>query len=167
MDLVSQNDKYSYIRFFCDWVLHTEKTRNLDAVREDFFKIALDIEEQEKKTIIQLIMEENKKPIAEFVDFVKLRKQLEILFKKNNINTDLIIGDYNWHSLRNLLFRILANQRIDFKNSPVRGIKSLNFIEVRKEMYGTLLEIEFLEKGALRKKPYIFADIEPNFKICN
>ena len=38
LDRMNRSEDYEYIRFFCDWVLHTEKTRNLDIIRDDIDK---------------------------------------------------------------------------------------------------------------------------------
>jgi hypothetical protein len=165
LDRTGQSDKYAFIRFFCDWVLHTEKTQNLKIVRDDFEKIAIDIEAQGKKSIVQLIVGSDTRSIEQFVDFVKLRAQLGNLFQKNKIVNSLIVDDDNWFSMRNLLFRVLADQPIDFKDKPVRDIKSMHFSEIRKELYGCLLCIGYMKDGLIKERHYVFADNHPNFKI--
>ena len=165
LDRVHRRNKYTYVRFFCDWVMHTEKTQNLEVISDDFSKIAADIESQTKKSIVQLILAGDRHPFAEFTSFEKLRTELSKLFSENNISGGLTGDDHNWFSLRNLLFRILADQPVDFGNRPIRNIKSIRFNEVKKDLYGCILIIEFIQEGILTKKRYIFADDHPNFKI--
>ncbi len=165
LERADQPIEYDYIRFFCDWVLHTEKTRNLEVIRDDFEKIAADLELQEKKSIIQSIMDLSERPISQFADFVKLRIQLGKFFQKKGVANSFTTDDSNWYSLRNLLFRILADQMIDFQDNPVRGIKSMRFSDIRKDLFGCFLDVEFIENGVIKKKRYAFADHQPNFKI--
>ncbi len=166
LDKKDYTGEYVYVRFFCDWVVHTEKTQKLNVVREDFEKIAKDLELQEKKSVVELIMDENERPIDQFVDFIRLREQIADFFNKEDISRNFVNNDQNWYSLRNLLFRILADQKIDFGDKPVKNIKSLCFREVRKELYGCLLDIEFVKNSKPEKRSFIFANDEPNFRIC-
>lgn len=155
----------AYIKFFCDWIMHTEKTYNLDVIRADFDKIAADMESQEKKPIVRLIAEEERHPFAKFVSFAKLRDELNELFSKNGITDNLTTDDTNWCSLRNIAFRILADQPIDFGDKPVRGIRSFSFNEVRNDLYGCILVIGYIKGGVTTKWVSAFVDNEPNFTI--
>lgn len=165
LDRIDQQNRYTYIRFFCDWILHTEKTYHLDVMHDDFDKIAADIEIQAQKSITQLILDANRHPFAEFASFTKLREELASLLSEEGINDNLTTENDNWFSLRNLLFRVLADQKIDFGNNPVRGIKFIEFREVKKYLYGCILVVGFIEKGAVKVEPYIFVDDKPNFEF--
>lgn len=165
IDRVKQKEDYLYIKFFCDWILHTEKTRNLDVVRDDFENIASDFEFEEGKTIGELIRSGREYEINKFVRLRKLREQITKFLNNNRILDIFTTNDHNWCALRNLLFRVLAEQKIDFGTRPIRSIKSLCFTEVREDLYGSLLLVECIKNGKLIKRPFIFADDHSDFEI--
>lgn len=166
-DRLNSTEESKYIRFFANWIVHTQIDRKntLEIVRDDFDKIALDLESQNAKTIIQLISEGAPHPFAEFISLLQLKSEVQNFFIRNGISKNLTEVDTHWNSLRNLLFRILSDQSIDFKDKPVRGIKMLTIHEPRPELYGCLLNVEFIDGEKIKSTPYIFCDSDPNFSI--
>jgi len=169
IDKTSKNKDHQYIRFVANWIVHTklEREGTLALLYDDFEKIAEDLESQNGKTILQLLVEGETNSFATFVSFNKLRQELINFFSSRGIPNDLLEEDTNWCALRNLLFRILADQPLDFNKKPIKGIASIHFDKVSADIFGCILVVDFIkEQRTSYSKKFIFGDpSNPNFII--
>lgn len=114
--------EYKNIKFYCDWTLHTEKTRNFIGIEDIFEKIYLDC----KKQIENNVRYPSAPSLISFLYFEVLKDNLLILFTRHNIPTKMLEQDQIWISFIKRLLEILTDQPI--KNTPNSHLKEICII---------------------------------------
>lgn len=107
------------LRFYCDWTIHTEKTRITDNMRTIMEQVFQDIKAQ----ITNPAMTQAMSPVMQFAYMDKLKDEMNRFLKDRNINTILI--NNGWLSFIQLLVRVLENQPI---KNPTNDIELFSFL---------------------------------------
>jgi len=81
---------YLLLRFYCDWVVHTEKTQHVDHIASVVQKVYDGVKDQIEKSPYPL---SGRAPIAKFIYMDELKSQMESLFKKENLPSNLFQKD--------------------------------------------------------------------------
>lgn len=99
--------KYSLLRFFCDWVLHIE-INNLSPAREILNRIAT---EHKSKEFIGTSIE--------FISFDHLRNEMLNFFKEKDINlpSEWLINHEKWNSFRKIFSNIIKDCPLKIKSN--------------------------------------------------
>lgn len=114
-----ETDDFPLLRFYCDWTVHTEKTRiteNMRLIMDEVFKDA-------KSHIEAPAMRQAMSPVMQFAYMDKLKDQLARFLEERGLNTDLV-GD-GWISFIGVLVKVLENQPI---NNPTDDVTQFAFI---------------------------------------
>jgi len=114
-----QTGDFSLLRFYCDWTVHTEKTRitdNMRAVMGILYKDA-------KSHIEAPALREAMSPVMQFAYMDKLKDQITRFLKDRGLSSSLV--NDGWISFIGVLVRVLENQPI---NDPTEDIAVFSFI---------------------------------------
>lgn len=114
-----QRGDFSLLRFYCDWTVHTEKTRITDDMRSIMNVVYKDA----KSHIETPAMREAMSPVMQFAYMDKLKEQMASFLEQRGLNMALV-GD-GWLSFVQLLVKVLENQPI---NDPTDDIASFSFV---------------------------------------
>lgn len=107
------------LRFYCDWTVHTEKTKITDNIRTIMDKVFQDVKSQiEQPYSVQAMS-----PVMQFAYMDKLKDEMFRFLKNRDMNTDLV-GNH-WLPFVQLLVRVLENQPI---KNPTDEIELFSFI---------------------------------------
>jgi hypothetical protein len=98
--------EFSLLRFYCDWIVHTEKTRGLAHIAPVVQKVFDDV-----KTQIQQKPFSGNSAILDFIYMDGLRNEMEGLFKKEGLPLNLFQKD-SWISFLATMVQILTDQPI-------------------------------------------------------
>ena len=110
---------YKSIKFYCDWTLHTEKTRSFSGLENVFEEIYSDC-----KNHIELAPQViQARKLVEFVYFQHLRERMRLFFDEYGFNKRLLDDDDKWDSFIINLLNVLADQ-------PIRNIPSDKITEI-------------------------------------
>jgi hypothetical protein len=114
-----QTGDFSLLRFYCDWILHTEKTgitENIRLIMEEVFKDA-------KSHIEAPAMQQEMSPVMQFAYMNNLKEQMVHFLEERGLNS-AIVND-GWISFIGILVKVLENQPI---NDPTDDISVFSFI---------------------------------------
>lgn len=119
-DVVDKN-KHELIKFYCDWVLHVDKRKIVDSIKDIMNNIDRCIPKDKSK--IPFIIN-NKMPDLRFTYMDNLRKEMKLFFEEININYKALYSDSCWIRVITLLTEFLTNSPII---DPNVNIKSFSF----------------------------------------
>lgn len=109
LDHAYSNPKsYSLLRFYCDWIVHTEKNRNLTHIAPLVQQIYDDVKVQIEKGPLAATRHPG---IVQFIYMEELRNEMEGLFKKENLPLDLF-QKAPWVAFIATVVQVLTNQPI-------------------------------------------------------
>lgn len=109
------------VKFYCDWLLHSQKDRITSEMKNAFEKMYIEIVFVLDNPIRQGI----KKDINNFIYFSQLRKELSILLTSNNLLEQITKNNDIWLDLIRFLVKLLEEQPI---NKPISKIVSFEYI---------------------------------------
>lgn len=117
--LEHEKDKESLLlRFYCDWIVHTEKDRITDDIREMMVEIYKTVKNEiERPYSVQAMS-----PVMQFAYMDKLKAEMEKFLTDRGIDKTLI--DTGWLEFVKILVKVLENQPI---NKPTGDIKLFSF----------------------------------------
>ena len=114
-----QDGDFSLLRFYCDWTVHTEKTRitdNMRSIMDAVFKDA-------KSHIEAPAMRGSMSPVMQFAYMDKLKEQMGSFLKARGLNTAIVSN--SWLPFVQLLVKVLENQPI---NNPTDDVVLFSFV---------------------------------------
>lgn len=120
----SEQEKFSLIKFYGDWLSHTQKDRIPESIKVIMGKI-----DQAVPTIEYL--NEHQNMWAEYLKFVymdELREELRNLFDRVNLPKDFINDNIRWLNFAHFLITALIDQPII---DPVPSINRFAFLWVK------------------------------------
>lgn len=112
-------DPLTLLRFYCDWTLHTEKTKITDNMKAIMSEVFNDIKAQ----IENPAMRQSMSPVMQFAYMDKLKDGLKQFFEQRNI-TPILVGD-GWLPFIQLLVKVLQNQPI---KNPIDDVLLFSFL---------------------------------------
>jgi hypothetical protein len=117
--LEHEKDKESLLlRFYCDWIVHTEKDRITDDIREMMVAIYKTVKSEiERPYSVQAMS-----PVMQFAYMDKLKDEMGKFLADRGIDKALI--DSGWLEFVKILVKVLENQPI---NKPTTDIKLFSF----------------------------------------
>lgn len=125
LDRLKEDDQskesYFLIRFYCDWIVHTSKTKITLEIKDVMEKIDKFIPKDKKK--YSLLASVNQ-PDIRFVYMDKLRIELELFLKDYDLPNSLVSNENKWLLFIQTLIRVLADQPI---LNPIENIESFYF----------------------------------------
>lgn len=114
------NGKYSLLRFYCDWTVHTRKDRITKEMKKIMTEVYINIKKEiETKRFVQ----ENE--VIKFIYMQQLRKETADFFTEINLFDELVKNDKAWLFFLKLFVKILEDQPII---EPISEIKTFCFI---------------------------------------
>lgn len=119
IDREKNSVKYPLLKFYTDWIVHTEK----DHITTEIRQIMEEMYETAKAEIINSLKRKSGSPIIRFAYMEDLYKEMEQFLKKYNINTALT-GKEVWLQFVQLLVKVLQNQPI---KNPIDDVVSFYF----------------------------------------
>ncbi|MBI2036590.1 hypothetical protein HYT17_03095 [Candidatus Microgenomates bacterium] len=125
--------KFPLVRFYCDWTVHTKKDRSLQAIKEIVDRIDGCFSIQSHYLL-------KSDEIFNFLKMAELRKEFNQLFKRYNLQTNILGGDISWASFVDTLTKALSEQPI---LNPKAGIKSISLVPFGKGR--NAINIEFTD----------------------
>ncbi|HEY1646189.1 MAG TPA: hypothetical protein VGF75_07570 [Candidatus Saccharimonadales bacterium] len=121
---------YRNIKFYCDWSLHTRKSRNFQGLERVFDEIYQDCKshiEHESSVV-------SAPRLVDFIYFDNLRIHLRVLFEAYSLPTEMIDDQSYWVSFCKRLLEILVDQPIT--NIPHAGLKEICVIGANDQSAG-------------------------------
>ena len=106
------------LRFYCDWIVHTEKDRITDDIRE----MMVEIHKAVKSEIERPYTVQAMSPVMQFAYMDKLKEEMEKFLTDRDIDKTLI--ENGWLEFVKILVKVLENQPI---NKPTDDIKLFSF----------------------------------------
>ena|SRR2546426_1138790 len=117
-----QTKKHRLLRFYCDWAVHTEKSR----ITEEIRVIVADIFEAAKDHIENGWMREGSSRLMNFAHMKDLQSEMQSFLSDRGISSALVQGD-QWVHFVELLVKVLENQPI---LNPTDTVESFAFLPV-------------------------------------
>ena len=114
------NGRYPLLRFYCDWAVHTEKSRATHVIR----KIMEDLYEDAKKILANPAMTRSGSPVMGFAYMENLKDEIKAFHEAHELPTDLR-NENGWINFVSLLVKVLENQPII---RPTADIANFSFI---------------------------------------
>lgn len=114
-----QTGDFSLLRFYCDWTVHTEKTKitdNMRSIMEAVFKDA-------KSHIEAPVMRKSMSEVMQFAYMNKLKDQMRAFLEQRGLSMTLIGA--GWLPFVQLLVKVLENQPI---NNPTDNVAAFSFV---------------------------------------
>ncbi len=111
--------EYGNIKFYCDWAMHTAKSRSFQGLEETFELIYQDC----KRHIEDEWATAQSKGLINFLYFTELQKHLLILYEQFKLPKKMLEDDSVWISFIMRLLGILTDQPIT--NIPNKHIKEI------------------------------------------
>ncbi|MCX6741169.1 MAG: hypothetical protein NTY61_02100 [Candidatus Parcubacteria bacterium] len=111
---------FTLLRFYCDWTVHTEKTRITDNMRTIMEYVFQDIEAQIKNPAMVQAMS----PVMQFAYMDKLKDEMKRFLEDHNVNTAL--ANDGLLSFIKFLVKVLENQPI---KHPTEDIELFSFLQ--------------------------------------
>jgi len=99
---------YALLRFYCDWIVHTEKTRSLEHIAPLVQKVYVGIKTQIEQGPYSL---SERPPIVEFIYMDSLKEEMISLFEKEGLPKDLFEKDA-WNNFVAAVVQVLVDQPI-------------------------------------------------------
>jgi len=119
-----QQNTFPLIRFYCDWVVHTEKTKITNEMRVIMDEIFRDAKSQIENPAMTRVMP----PVIQFAYMKDLHKEIEQFLRESNVNIALADKD-SWLQCVQLLVKVLENQPI---KNPTDDVISFSFASTAK-----------------------------------
>jgi hypothetical protein len=119
LDRMNDN-RYPVLRFYCDWGLHTEKSRNLSHIAPQI-KLMYDSIEEQIKAAPALYRNDI---IRKFYSMEVLRDEIKKLFTELGIPTSLVDNESTWKAFWKLFAKVLTDQPIF---NPIPEVKQVVF----------------------------------------
>lgn len=114
-----RNGDFTLLRFYCDWTVHTDKTRITESMKSAMQEIFQDIKYQMKMPVVA----QTNSSVTRFVYMEALRAEMKRFLEEHNINLNLV--DNGWMSFVKVLVKVLENQEM---LSPTDDIVSFTFL---------------------------------------
>lgn len=143
-------EKYAILRFYCNWALHTCKSRDNQAILEIVEKIERSIINGHKFQKTKTFFPDDESPLK-FISLEGLKEEMEKLFNDNGL-PKTIFQERNWSNFRDSLIPVLVNQPI--KNLP-GSVDSIYFLPSRK---GVAILIVQFKDGTIYKIANYFGE---------
>ena len=117
---------YPVLRFYCDWTVHTEKSKITPEIKMIMHGIDQCIRHRsvEKEQKGYVIVDEEKDPLEKFIGMSQLRQEMKCFFIECGFPLRLINNDKNWKSFKKLFKEVLALQPII---KPLENIELFSF----------------------------------------
>jgi len=109
-----QRGSFTLLRFYCDWTVHTEKTRITESMETVMNEVYKDVKEQLENPAMTKAMS----PVMKFAYMENLRSEMRCFFKKHEIDISLTKEEL-WIPFIGLLIKILENQPIHKPNNKI------------------------------------------------
>lgn len=103
-----KNTGYPLLRFYCDWVVHTKKSQNLQHIAPIVRKVYDDVKTQIEQSSFPL---PGKSEVVGFIYMDALKMEMEDLFKKESLPLSLFVKK-DWISFIGSLVQVLTDQPI-------------------------------------------------------
>lgn len=130
------NRKYSLLRFYADWSVHTAKDKINAEIRTIMEKILADIKADQPLSALC------------FMSKIEMKQEMKLFLQEYNLPCDLVSLE-NWNSVQLILPNILADQPINF---PCAGMQMFAFKPVENSQVVAKIKYE--------KTPAVFDTIE-------
>jgi hypothetical protein len=120
LDREHPRDRFAKVRFYCDWMVHTQKDRNQDAIRDSM------------EELNDCLNNDSQHPQEDFMSFfslVELRKEMFNLFEIHGLRTQVCQDDRYWNCFVDVFIQVLSDQPI---TNPINGISSIAFVPEKK-----------------------------------
>jgi hypothetical protein len=116
LDREHPKDRFAKVRFYCDWMVHTQKDGNQDAVRDIM---------EELNDCLNNDNQHLQEDIMSFFSLVELRKEMFNLFKIHGLQTQICQDDGYWNRFVDEFIQVLTDQPI---TKPINGVSSVAFV---------------------------------------
>lgn len=111
--------QYKTLKFYCDWLLHTQK----DRFHSEMKQYIKEIYEFAVKHIKNPMHLEYSKKIGELIYFEELKKDLDKIFSDKGISKKILEGE-TWLNLIRVIVKLLEDQSL---MNPIDEIRSIVF----------------------------------------
>lgn len=110
---------FTLLRFYCDWTVHTEKTRITESIKTIMDGVFKDVKGQIENPAMVKAMS----PVMQFAYMENLRDELKKCLQSRGVNLVLVGG--GWIPFISLLVKVLENQPI---KNPTDDITLFSFM---------------------------------------
>lgn len=139
---------YKTLRFYCNWVLHTELSQEKTTkLLSDIFEPNVDLKKSGHENA------HNIKSIGrDFFMLEKFRKELREFFKDHNLPMDLL--EKNWWTFGKLLLEIIKDCPVHFVANKIRELKIEKYNDMNYGYKFSLIDSKqkLIEKLKLKRK---------------
>lgn len=119
--LDNRGSPYNTLRFYCNWVLHKELSREKTTkLLSDIFEPNVDLKKNGRKNARNI-----KSVGRDFFMLKTFRKELEGFFKDHNLPMDLL--NKNWWTFGKLLLEIIKDCPVHFVANKIRELKIIKY----------------------------------------
>lgn len=118
----SLTGKFTYLHFFCDWIVHTKKTRITDSMREVMEKIFSDVKAQIENPM-GIKGQGERIEVMKFAYMERLYDEMILFLEGHGISLKIIEDD--WLAFVDHLIKVLESQPI---LKPTNDITSFTFL---------------------------------------
>lgn len=126
-----KGEDFLLLRFYCDWLAHTQKDRITNEIRQ----IMTDVYDTAVSEIANPSTQVAGSPVMQFAYMENLKQEMNRFFTDRSITTDLT--DKGWLQFIGMLVKVLENQPI---NKPTDTIDSFSFVPAADQcVRGTLV----------------------------
>jgi hypothetical protein len=122
---VGRRDEYAVIRFYCDWVLHTDKNQNLVDMKDIFDRLYASCKERVELT--SLNPHAHIHVLDDFLRFVDLKSALFAFFREYYFDMFMLTDEKCWRSFVKQLLMVLQDQPI--RNERMSGQETVKVID--------------------------------------
>ncbi|MEK6880277.1 MAG: hypothetical protein AABY22_11740 [Nanoarchaeota archaeon] len=123
LDHVYYKKDFKLLRFYCDWIVHTTKKRNLENIEPIISSMYQTIKTEIENPHSILI---GKSPVADFVYLEELKKEMIDFFTKESLPFHWCELKEKWVEFVKLLVNVLIDQPII---NPTKDVSSFTFLE--------------------------------------
>lgn len=110
------NSNFPLVKFYCDWIVHTQRDRNLGAIKEIVDKIDSCFSLQSPYPL-------RDDEIFDFLKMTELKKEFKQLFQGHGLESSVLEDDIAWSNFVDILTSVLSDQPI---LNPKKGIRSIS-----------------------------------------
>lgn len=118
-------DEYAIIKFYCDWAVHTNKSRNLDDLKPIFDRVYESCKERVESANTDI--RPHVHILDNFLRFADLRESLIAFFREFYFDVFMLVDEKCWQSFVKVLLMVLQDQPI--KNEKERGGRLVKAID--------------------------------------
>jgi len=112
---------YNTLRFYCNWVLHNELSRETTTkLLSDIFEPNVDLKKNGRENARNI-----KSVGREFFMLKTFRKELESFFKDHNLPMDLL--NKSWWAFGKLLLEIIKDCHVHFVANKIRELRIIKY----------------------------------------